>query len=168
MLLGAVMLVVLNGCVIVGTPSLQASFLSLTTNFYNGNDANPVYFICDNKVTTITYKFTYNDFSLFDGWSSQLRGKEGKQTAGLVSFNRNDAANDTTTRTVTVSYQVAAQATPLRVNPSSVSSQAIIITPVPKPSIIGNTLLDVLVRGRSGAADLTGTFGPIGVIDNCP
>ncbi|HEU4741803.1 MAG TPA: hypothetical protein VFS50_09455 [Meiothermus sp.] len=144
----------------------------LSTNYYDGNSSNPTYYICDNKTTIITYSFTYNDPLYFGGWSSQLRGYASGKVKGQVSFPANDSRNNVATRTVTVDYQVAPGAVPLNngagasVQSGGVSAQSIIV--VPNPSIIGRTYVDIVVKGANGAADLTGTVGPLRVIDNCP
>ncbi|RYM36813.1 hypothetical protein [Meiothermus sp. Pnk-1] len=144
----------------------------LSTNYYDGNSSNPTYYICDNKTTIITYSFTYNDPFYFGGWSSQLRGYASGEVKGQVNFSANDPRNNVATRTVTVDYQVYPGAVPLNngtgasVQSSGVSAQSIIV--VPNPSIVGRTYVDILVKGANGAADLTGTVGPLKVIDNCP
>lgn len=144
----------------------------LYTNYYDGNSSKPTYYICDNKTTIITYSFTYNDPFYFGGWSSQLRGFASGTVKGQVSFPANDSRNNVATRTVTVDYQVAPGAVPLgsgagaSIQSGGVSAQSIIV--VPNPSIIGKTYVDITVKGANGAADLTGTVGPLPVIDNCP
>lgn len=144
----------------------------LSTNYYDGNSGNPTYYICDNKTTIITYSFTYNDPFYFGGWSSQLRGYASGQIKGQVSFPASDPHNNVATRTVTVDYQVDPGAVPLNsgagtsVQSTGVSAQSIIV--VPNPSVIGRTYVDIVVKGANGAADLTGTVGPLKVIDNCP
>lgn len=175
-LAGGLLTVLLGACaaviVIVALPidfgagnQLVVTNARLSTNFYNGNNSNPTYYICDNKTTIITYKFTYNNATFFGGWSSQLRGFASGAINGQASFSASDPRNSVATRTVSVDYLAQPGAVPLN-TAGGVSAQAITI--VPTPSIIGRTYVDIRVIGINGASDLTGTVGPLQVIDNCP
>lgn len=153
----------LSGCIIVAG-GLQISNASFATSYWDGNASNPTYYICDNKTTLVGYTFRYNDPTLLEGWDSYLRGLASGGIAGSVSFNANDPRNDTTSRTVSVTYNVPAGTAPLRATPQTIN---ITPTPVPSPSVIGRTYVEVRVRSTTGATR-TLTFGPALVIDNCP
>ena len=164
---GALLSLMLPGCIVVSNqPQLAITNARFISSFFNGNNANPVYYICDNKTTFAEYSFQYNDTSLLAGWSSQLRGFASGTVKGFASFTASDSRNNQSSRTVTVEYQIPAQQTPLSVGESN--PQAISVVPVPNPSIIGKTYVDILVNGANGASNQRGTLGPIDVIDNCP
>ncbi|MCS7069704.1 MAG: hypothetical protein NZN28_13900 [Meiothermus sp.] len=153
----------LSGCIFV-LGGLQISNASFETNYWNGDQRNPTYYVCDNKTTLLGYSFRYNDPTLLAGWDSYLKGFATKDEAGFASFNANDPRNDTSNRTVTVTYNIPARTAPLSLFP-----QAIVVnpTPVPSPSIIGRTYVVIKVRPTAGS-DRIITLGPAYVIDNCP
>lgn len=153
----------LSSCIMV-VGGLQVTNASFATSYWNDNPSNPVYYVCDNKTTLIGYTFRYNDPNLLAGWDSYLKGYASGDIAGSVSFDASDPRNDTTTRTVTVTYDVPAGSAPLSVTP-----QTIIVspTPVPTPSIIGRTYVEIRVRPTIGTPRII-TLGPAFVIDNCP
>lgn len=167
------LLLALFGCsgtgfvgIVVTLPPYQPNDLrilsaSASSNYRSSGGEN---FICDNRTTTVSYQFTYNDPNLLASWQSFLKGYASGDIAGVVSFSASNPANNTVSRTVSVDYIISPQAAPLG-QPAGVSSQAIVV--VPNPSVIGRTYVIIRVQSTLGTnQDIV--LGPIRVIDNCP
>ena len=143
-------------------PPLEVLQASYSTNF-SAPDSQPA--ICDNKATTITYTFRYQ--GQLESWNSYLRG----QTLGKVSGERtftptspNVSAYETSGYEVT--YTLDPNTAPYKVDPSDLSPQGIIVTPVPDPTPIGTTKLHLILRGTNGESKPF-ISQPIPVYVNC-
>jgi hypothetical protein len=128
----------------------------------NFRDANGRSYICDNKPTTLTYSFLYNEFERIARWDSRLIGERTGQTTATLSMSRSGGAYTNQGNRIQVRWVLGEQTAPL-----SVSPQSIVVTPVPQPKEIGGTRLELSVFATNGNA-VRLTFPGIPVIDNCP
>lgn len=128
----------------------------------NYRDANGRSYICDNKLTTLTYSFRYNDFERIARWDSRLIGERSGATTATLSMNKNAGAYINQNGQIRVNWALGEQTAPL-----SVSPQSIVVTPVPQPRVVGGTRLELSVFATNGNA-VRLTFPGIPVIDNCP
>ncbi|MDX2004931.1 MAG: hypothetical protein SFU83_06605 [Meiothermus sp.] len=128
----------------------------------NFRDARGRSFICDNKPTTLTYSFIYNEFDRIARWDSRLVGERTGQVTNTLSMSRSSGAYTNQNSRITVRWVLGEQTAPL-----SVSPQSITVTPVPQPREIGATRLELSVFATNGSA-VRLTFPGIPVIDNCP
>lgn len=156
----------LSGClVITPTPTPQLEVLSATyaTNFRT-DDGTSV--ICDNRPTTLLYRFTYQ--GELESWTSYLEGQTLKERKGERTFEPD--SNSVVARGeqgFEVQYVMDANFAPYEQSDTEVSPQAIVPVPVPQPTVIGATKLYLILEGASGEARPYSSQD-IPVIINCP
>jgi hypothetical protein len=166
LLLGLLTLL-LAGCevIITGPPAEPLRVLEATYRS-NFQDQNGRYLICDNRTTTLVYRFRYQGD--LRSWRSYLRG----QTLGDVRGDRTFYPTSQGVRGFESGYEVTYQMPPFFApyaggDPSeTVTPQAIDVVPVPQPEVIGNTRLHLTLRGVG--ADATFVSQNIPVVANCP
>ena len=139
--------------------ALLISDLRYESNF---RDANGRSYICDNKPTTLTYSFRYNDFERISRWDSRLIGERTGTTTATLSMNKIGGAYANQNGQIRVNWVLGEQTAPL-----SISPQSIVVTPLPQPRVIGGTRLELSVFAANGNA-VRLTFPGIPVVDNCP
>lgn len=159
----------LSGCLIVTptpTPVRPLTVLSATyaTN-YRTDDGTSV--ICDNRSTTLVYRFTYQ--GELESWTSYLEGQRHKTVKGERTFDpdsENVSALDE--QGFEVSYVMSPNFAPLENSTeASPSPQAIVVVPVPQPTPIGATKLYLTLVGEDGESQPF-ISESIPVIENCP
>ena len=161
----------LAGCEVVlfGGPTPVAPNLNVLEATYSTNyqDAGTgISYICDNRPTTLTYRFRYE--GELERWASYLEG----QTLGRRDAERTfDPGTQGVSRYqdvgFEVSYQMSAYFAPYKQDKETVLPQAIEVVPVPQPVLIGATKLYLILEGASGKAQPYGS-GDIPVVANCP
>lgn len=162
------LVVSLGGCLIVTpTPApTPLSVLSATyaTN-YRANDGTSV--ICDNRATTLVYRFTYQ--GELESWTSYLEGQELGEVKGERTFDP-DSENVSALEEqgFEVSYVMSPNFAPYENDTeASLSPQAIVVVPVPQPEEIGATKLYLTLVGEDGESQPY-VSESIPVIINCP
>ena len=162
----------LGGCVVV-TPTPQPPALEVLSATYATNyrvedgteDGTSV--ICDNRVTTLEYRFTYQ--GELESWTSYLQGRELKRIEGRESFtpgSRNVSPYEESGYVVT--YTINPHQAPYQNGVAGeLSPQAIDVVPVPDPDIIGATTLYLTLKGADGDSQPYRSQD-IPVIDICP
>lgn len=156
----------LGGCLIVTptpTPRLEVLSATYTTN-YQTEDGTSV--ICDNRPTTLLYRFTYQ--GELESWTSYLEG----QTLGEVKGERTfDPGSNSVVASgeqgFEVQYVMDANFAPYEQGDAAISPQAIDVVPVPQPTVIGATKLYLILAGTDGNARPYSSQD-IPVIINCP
>lgn len=150
----------LSGCTSVYLDDLEAHLVSYKSNYRDASDTS-TYFICDNRTTYVSYKFYY-DGELYK-WRSRFVGEKTNATTAWETFYAsNYGIHGKGNGTVEVEFVVPIGQAPLG---GAVSPQS--ITPVPNPTVIGETKLQLEVYSLSGKGRLTTPVG-IEVIDPCP
>ena len=166
-LLIALLAAALAGCnIIIQTPTPALKVLSATYNTsFSAPDGQSA--ICDNKVTQLTYTFRYE--GQLQSWSSYLKGQTLGKVSAVRTFTPGSAGVSAyQTNGYEVTYNLPTDFTPYRANPdSSLSAQAIIVTPVPPLTPIGATKLYVTLTGADGNAQPY-VSKDIPVYINCP
>jgi hypothetical protein len=163
---------VLNGCLIeivdTGLPSgLTVSNARYETNFSATVDGEPNRsIICDDKVTTLSYSFQYA--GNLSSWTSYIKGSKGAEVGRqTLDLNSRFVQFDSADRRITVTYELPAGSAPLITAPEdSITSQAITVTPIPDPKVIGSSKL-FLEFPNSGRPYAFSTKD-LPVVDNCP
>ena len=143
-------------------PPLEVLQASYSTNF-SAPDGQPA--ICDNKATTITYAFRYQ--GQLESWTSYLKGQTLGKESGRRTFtptSPNVSAYEISGYKVT--YTLDPNTAPYAVDPSELSPQGIVVTPVPNPTPIGTAKLYLVLRGTNGEAKPF-ISQPIPVYINC-
>lgn len=157
----------LGGCLVVTptprTPQLEVLSATYATNFRT-DDGTSV--ICDNRPTTLLYRFTYQ--GELESWTSYLEG----QTLGQVKAPRTFEPGDkdvisTGEKGFEVQYVMSSHFAPYEQGDAEISPQAIDVVPVPQPNIIGATKLYLTLEGADGKARPYSSQD-IPVIDECP
>ena len=144
-------------------PELTAAG-SVSTNFQatlDGEDAAQDV-ICEDRITELSYSFTYS--GSLTSWTSYLKGVTTGEEAGRETFTLNSNKVDRDGNTVTVTYTIPAQTSPLLTD-GGITTEA--ITVVPSPRQIGATQLFIGLEGALGAAEAL-RADPIPVVVNCP
>ncbi len=160
----------LGGCLIVtptpGTSPRPLTVLSATyeTN-YRTDDGTSV--ICDNRSTTLVYRFTYQ--GALESWTSYLKGQTLGTVKGQRTFNPDsEGVSALEEQGFEVSYVMSPLFAPYRNGAKGeVSPQAIVVVPVPQPRPLGATKLYLTLVGEDGESQPY-VSGSIPVIDNCP
>lgn len=152
----------LVGCIPIGTNPADALLISDLRYESNFRDANGRSYICDNKLTTLTYSYRYNDFARIARWDSRLVGEATGQVTNTLSMNRDSGGYINQNNRVSVNWVLSQGTAPL-----SVSPQSIVVTPVPQPRQIGATRLELTVFATN-ASSARLVFPGIPVINNCP
>ncbi len=152
----------LVGCIPIGTNPSDTLFISDLRYESNFRDASGRSYICDNKITTLTYSFRYNDFTRIARWDSRLVGETTGQTTHTLSMSKETGGYTNQNNRITVNWVLSQGTAPL-----SVSPQGIVVTPVPQPRQIGATRLELTVFATNGSSARL-VFPGIPVIDNCP
>ena len=159
---GTVLLAALAGCIPIGTNPADALLISSLTYQSNYRDGNGRSYICDNKITTLTYSYRYNDFARIARWDSRLVGETTGQVTNTLSMDRSSGGYLNEGGRISVNWALSQGTAPL-----SVSPQSITVTPVPQPRQIGATRLELTVFATNGSSARL-VFPGIPVIDNCP
>ncbi len=158
----------LGGCLIV-TPTPQVPNLEVLSATYGTNyqDQNTgVSYICDNRPTTLTYRFTYQ--GELESWTSYLEGQVLGQRKGERTFEPGGSGVVASgERGFEVQYVMTPNFAPYRQGNAEISPQAIVVVPVPQPTPIGATKLYLTLRGANGDARPYSSQD-IPVINNCP
>lgn len=162
LLMGGVLLAALVGCIPIGTNPADALLISGLTYQSNYRDGSGRSYICDNKVTTLTYSYRYNDFARIARWDSRLVGETTGQVTNTLSMDKNSGGYINQDGRISVNWVLTQGTAPL-----SVSPQSITVTPVPAPRQIGATRLELTVYATNGSSARL-LFPGIPVIDNCP
>lgn len=152
---------------VVPNPTLGISNVSYTTN-YQADDGT--YVVCDNRVTTLTYQFSYA--GVLDRWTSYLEGETTGLTDSPQTFTPYSAGVsplDGNVKGYRVQYVMDPYYAPYRLGSKTqkLSAQAIVVVPEPTLQVIGQTRLVVKLSG--GGREATYTSNPaIPVVANCP
>lgn len=160
--LAFVLATALAGCIPIGTNPSDALLISDLRYESNFRDASGRSYICDNKLTTLTYSFRYNDFARIARWDSRLVGEVTGQATHTLSMNRDSGGYTNQNNRIAVNWVLSQGTAPL-----SVAPQSIVVTPVPQPRQIGATRLELTVFAANGSSARL-VFPGIPVIDNCP
>jgi hypothetical protein len=157
----ALMLLVLAACQVsvdVGMPpGLSVSNTRYETNFQASINGQNRYVICDDRETTLTYRFDYT--GSLTSWSSYLRGRDSGVIEGRARFT---SADIVTPGRVIVDYRIPRELAPLSegVQPTSeISPESIIVV----PRILGYTELWLDIGNFRNSY----RFGPIPVLATC-
>ncbi len=156
------LLLAFAGCIPIGTnpaDTLLISDLRYESNFRDASDRS---YICDNKLTTLTYSFRYNDFARIARWDARLVGETSGQVTHTLSMSKDTGGYLNQNNRISVNWALSQGTAPL-----SVSPQSIVVTPVPQPRQIGATRLELTVFATNGSSARL-VFPGIPVIDNCP
>lgn len=156
------LLLALVGCIPIGTNPADALLISDLRYESNFRDASGRSYICDNKPTTLTYSYRYNDFARIARWDSRLVGEATGQVTNTLSLSKDTGGYINQNNRITVNWVLSQGTAPL-----SVSPQSIVVTPVPQPRQIGATRLELTVFATNGSSARL-VFPGIPVIDNCP
>lgn len=156
------LLLVFAGCIPIGTNPADTLLISDLRYESNFRDVSGRSYICDNKPTTLTYSFRYNDFARMARWDSRLVGEATGQATHTLSMNRDSGGYTNQNNRITVNWVLSPGTAPL-----SLAPQSIVVTPVPQPRQIGATRLELTVFATNGSAARL-VFPGIPVIDNCP
>lgn len=150
------------GCIPIGTNPQTALLISDLRYESNYRDANGQSYICDNKFTTLSYSFAYNDFARIDHWDARLVGETSGTVTNTLSMSPKTGGFINENNRIKVNWVLGQQTAPL-----SVSPQSITVTPIPQPKVIGATRLELTVAAANGSSAKL-TFPGIPVVDNCP
>ncbi|MGK0619088.1 hypothetical protein [Meiothermus cerbereus] len=156
------LVVALAGCIPIGTNPSDALFISDLRYESNFRDASGRSYICDNKLTTLSYSFRYNDFARIARWDSRLVGETTGQATHTLSMSKDTGGYSNLNNRISVNWVLSQGTAPL-----SISPQGIVVTPVPQPRQIGATRLELTVYATNGSSARL-VFPGIPVIDNCP
>lgn len=170
----AVLMVVLAGCTATIGPSLTLQNAVLTTNWHDEN-GNPV--ICQNRVTTVQYRFDVRSAVTGDGsdqvgaieetYAGQIQGGSRTRTLNL---NNRDVSREGATIAVTTSWGESTLPRSLDEGAGLETSAIIVvpITPVVPTAKNGESRLTVVVRDTAGLriGTLTHTFDVYGGCTN--
>lgn len=143
-------------------PGFSVSNASYRTNFRATVDGQERYIICDNRTTTLSYRFNYS--GTLRSWSSYLRG----QTTGTIRGRANFTSRDITTPgRVEVDYTIPRNQAPLSSGPEpqALDPESIII--VPRPTVIGYTQLWLDINGSTRSFTFHNQGNAIPVVDGC-
>ncbi len=163
-------LLLLAGCTVnVGPnppPTLRLKLLSanVATNYRTAAGTSV---ICDNRATTLLYRFRYE--GRLSRWTSYLKGQTLGQIKGRRSFTPNSrgvvAVGE---RSYAVQYVMSANFAPYinGVAGNTLTPSAIEVVPVPQPTRIGATKLYLTLQGTNREARFVSPNIP--VIINCP
>lgn len=162
LLLTPALALALVGCIPIGTNPSDTLLISDLRYESNFRDASGRSYICDNKITTLSYSFRYNDFARIARWDSRLVGETTGQTTHTLSMSKDTGGYSNLNNRITVNWVLSQGTAPL-----SVSPQGIVVTPVPQPRQIGATRLELTVFATNGSLARL-VFPGIPVIDNCP
>lgn len=158
----AALLLAFVGCIPIGTNPADTLLISDLRYESNFRDANGRSYICDNKTTTLTYSYRYNDFARIARWDSRLVGETTGQVTNTLSMSKDTGGYINQNNRILVNWVLSQGTAPL-----SVSPQSIVVTPVPQPRQIGATRLELTVFATNGSSARL-MFPGIPVIDNCP
>lgn len=159
----------LAGCNVYLTPTpTPVPVLNITefTTFTNYTDQSGASYICDNRPTTLTYRFSYE--GRLERWTSYLEGQAlpGSPIKGEHTFDpRSQDVSPYQDSGFEVEYRMDAYFAPYKEGDEAVSPQAII--PVPNPQPIGATKLYLTLEGQDGQVQ-SRTSEAIPVVSNCP
>lgn len=163
----ALILLVLAACQVtvdVGMPpGFSVSNASFETNFRATVDGQERYVICDNRTTTLSYRFDYS--GTLTSWSSYLRGQTTGTIRGRETFT---SADINTPGRVEVTYTIPRNQAPLSDGleiQSAISPESIIV--VPRPTVIGFTQLWLDINGTTRSFNFNNQGRAIPVIDGC-
>ncbi len=158
----------LGGCLVVTPvpapqpPALEVLSATYATNYQD--ETTEAFYICDNRSTTLTYRFTYQ--GELESWTSYLEGQVLGQTKGERTFEPGGrgvvAAGE---QGFEVQYVMSPNFAPYEQDNAVVSPQAIVVVPTPDP--IGATKLYLTLQGANGDARPYSSQD-IPVISNCP
>jgi hypothetical protein len=137
----------------VGSGGLLISDLQFESNY---RDQSGQSYICDNKISSLNFRFAYSDFSKIAGWEAQLIGLKTARTLPRLVQTRDGGGFRVIDNHIVVDWVLAEGIAPL----------SIVVTPVPQPNIIGRTSLELLVRATDGGSVSLRLPG-IPVVDNC-
>jgi hypothetical protein len=158
---------VLTACPGPTTPQLSVSNVTFTSELQDSTNKS---FICNDDLTPVTVAFQYTGD--LGSWDVEFVGASGQKGAKQsFTYGGSNYTENTSTRTITMNYVLAAGTAPLslgsQVGPSvapGVQPQAITVVPVPRQ--IGTTKLLLTVRNSAGQS-ATKEVGSLPVIENC-
>lgn len=159
----------LGGCLVVTpgpTPTPSIPLRVLEARYQTDASVNDQPAICDNRTTQLSYRFRFE--GELQSWDSFLKGTTLNEEKGRRTFTPGaDGVTPYEANGYEVTYTLGANSTPYGEKGKTVSPNAIVVVPVPQPQIIGNTILNVTLRGANGA---TANYAspPIPVVINCP
>jgi hypothetical protein len=169
LLLAPLLATALSGC--LGTSRLSVFSITFTSNYSATIKGVEKAVVCDNKITEVTYGFSYN--GKLAKWESELVGDRTGERKGKIERNSSSGGVTVSNGKVSVVYTIAPAGAPLdagQVHAQSTASSAITpqaIVVVPNPMVIGGISLDLKVIDDVGDS-ASGNFGGIPVVNNCP
>ena len=161
---------VLSGCLIVtptpSNPPTPVPDLDVLEATYNTDySANGVAVICDNRPTTLTYRFRYEGELV--SWTSYLEGQILGERKGERTFDpRSQGVVPVGEQGFEVQYVMSAYFAPYENGATAPTPEAIDVVPVPQPVQIGATKLYLTLSGVDEEAHFESRDIP--VISNCP
>lgn len=166
-ILSLVFLGLLAGCNVYLTPNPNpVPELNVLEATYNTNySANGVAVICDNRPTTLTYRFRYE--GELTSWTSYLEGQVLGQIKGERTFDpRSQGVIPVGEQGFEVQYVMSPYFAPYENDSTTPTPKAIDVVPVPQPVQIGATKLYLTLSGVNEEARFDSEDIP--VINNCP
>ncbi len=161
-------MLLLAGCeiIVTGTPPTPRPLEVLEANYRtNFRDQNGRYLICDNRTTTLIYRFRYQ--GELESWRSLLRGQKLGEVKGDQTFYPSSRGVSRFESGYEVTYEMGPNFAPYTSDlGTELSPQDIIVVPVPEPEVIGNSRLHLTL---SGVGDDARYVSPnIPVVVGCP
>ncbi|PYE54846.1 hypothetical protein [Deinococcus yavapaiensis] len=139
--------------------TLTSQFTVQNVPFRGGTYSGPV--ICDDRATNLQLAFNYaGSVNTVD---ARLQGA----TTGSVSGALNVTNTTNTGSRVTVDFFTSPGSVPLSVPNDKLTAQAIIVSPIVNPVIIGGTRVQIVAHSPLGQTDTLNT-NYLPVVDNCP
>lgn len=165
------MISLLTACEIIisdGHVRYQPTVLKVYKAAYSSNyrDSNNNSYICDNRETRLSYRFSYS--GKLDSWRSYLLGANSQKIRGERVYNpRSKGVISRGSDSYEVTYVIPPRVTPLATGSSKLTSQSIVVIPNPRnPKIIGYTYLILDIYGQEKSHNFK-TKPPIPVVNSC-
>jgi len=107
----------LVSCIPIGTNPSDALFISDLRFESNFRDTSGRSYICDNKLTTLTYSFRYNDFTRLARWDARLVGETTGQATHTLSMSKDTGGYTNQNNRIAVNWVLSQGTAPLSVAP---------------------------------------------------
>ena len=151
----AVLIGLLSGClpIFVGQTGLAIYDLKYESNH---RDQGNTFYICSNKLTTLTFSFGYSDLNKINGWEAQLVGVFTGATLPKLVQTRDGGGFRVVDNRIVVDWVLVEGVAPL----------SVVANPISQPNVVEATSLELLVRATDGGSVML-KFPGISVADNC-